>query len=288
MRDIMDALSAPTKAHHVEARIGMKKDSGFSLLLYKDSRTDVQILNDVCGMNWKNKYHRDEKGNLVCEISILNPETGEWISREDTGTESNTEASKGEYSDALKRAGFRWGICIDLYDAPFIWVNGKAPYSTKDWSIEFPHETLAGGIIVRDGKGNMVYKHLNAPQGDSQRTSAPAPAPATPKPAKSAYDALLDDNDILLAGTVKGTALADVDTKTLEAILTVGKRFDPDHIGRIKAELGMRKFNVPRPNVSSERKAEIKATVAKQKSSPTKKTDPVVAELIDAFEGVEV
>ena len=46
----------------------------------------------------------------------------EWIWKSDCGTESNTEAQKGEASDSFKRACFNWGIGRELYTAPFIWI----------------------------------------------------------------------------------------------------------------------------------------------------------------------
>jgi hypothetical protein len=42
--------------------------------------------------------------------------------KSDCGTESNTEAQKGEASDSFKRACFNWGIGRELYTAPFIWI----------------------------------------------------------------------------------------------------------------------------------------------------------------------
>ena len=42
--------------------------------------------------------------------------------KDDAGVESNTEAEKGNASDARKRAGFAWGIGRELYTAPFTWI----------------------------------------------------------------------------------------------------------------------------------------------------------------------
>lgn len=106
----------------VEARIGTTSAKGFSLLLYKTARTDVKRLDEVYPLLWKNKYYYDDKKLLCCEISVWNKDLKEWVSRSDVGVESFTEKEKGSYSDAFKRAGFKFGIGAELYNSPFIWV----------------------------------------------------------------------------------------------------------------------------------------------------------------------
>lgn len=111
------------RADEIDCRIAQIKENGLSLLLYKDARCDQNILDEVVGpFNWKREHTRD---NRNCIVSIKNPETGEWISKEDTGTESNTEREKGLASDSFKRACFNWGIGRELYTAPFVWISAK-------------------------------------------------------------------------------------------------------------------------------------------------------------------
>ena len=97
----------PLLASEIECRVGtMKPDgSGCSLLLYKDARVDMRILDEVFGeMNWK-RHHDVVNGNLFCTLSIWDNEKKEWVSKQDVGTESSTEKEKGQASDAFKRAG---------------------------------------------------------------------------------------------------------------------------------------------------------------------------------------
>lgn len=90
------------------------------LLLYKTARTDMAVLDETFGpTNWSNSY-REIKGHMYCTISVRDPETHEWVSKEDCGSESNVEAEKGEASDAFKRAGTRWGIGRELYTGPLV------------------------------------------------------------------------------------------------------------------------------------------------------------------------
>ena len=118
------------RADEIECRVSMVKATGVSLLLYKDARCDMNILDETVGMmNWKKEYSRD---NRNCTVSIWDTEKQQWISKEDTGTESNTEAEKGLASDSFKRACFNWGIGRELYTAPFIWIGAEnARISTK-------------------------------------------------------------------------------------------------------------------------------------------------------------
>ena len=109
------------KADEIECRIGQIKENGLSLLLYKDARCDMNVLDETVGpMNWKREHTRDNKN---CIVSIWCDSKNEWVSKEDTGTESNTEAEKGLASDSFKRACVNWGIGRELYTAPFIWVK---------------------------------------------------------------------------------------------------------------------------------------------------------------------
>lgn len=109
------------KADEIDVRIAQVKQNGISLLLYKDARVDMNILDETVGnMNWQKHYTRD---NANCIVEIWDKDKKEWIAKEDTGTESFTEKEKGLASDSFKRACFNWGIGRELYTAPFIWVT---------------------------------------------------------------------------------------------------------------------------------------------------------------------
>lgn len=109
------------KADEIECRVAQATEKGVSLLLYKDARCDQNILDETVGaFGWMRQHTRD---NANCIVSIWDEKKGQWILKEDTGTESNTEKEKGLASDSFKRACFNWGIGRELYTAPFIWIN---------------------------------------------------------------------------------------------------------------------------------------------------------------------
>lgn len=109
------------RADEIDCRISQITEKGLSLLLYKDARCDMNILDETVGpFNWMRIHNRD---NANCVVSIWDEIKGAWVSKEDTGTESNTEAAKGLASDSFKRACVNWGIGRELYSAPFIWIG---------------------------------------------------------------------------------------------------------------------------------------------------------------------
>lgn len=116
-------------ADEIECRVQSVKQNGLVLLLYKDARCDMNILDETVGAeNWQ-REHYECKGNLFCRVGVkrYDPTTtnAEWVWKSDCGVESNTEAQKGEASDSFKRACFNWGIGRELYTAPFIWIKAE-------------------------------------------------------------------------------------------------------------------------------------------------------------------
>ena len=104
----------------IDVRIQSVNKGGARLLLYKNARCDMNILDETFGnMNWKRRHTRD---NTNCIVSIWDEIKKQWIEKEDTGTDSETEAQKGRASDSFKRACFNVGIGRELYTSPDIFV----------------------------------------------------------------------------------------------------------------------------------------------------------------------
>lgn len=111
------------RADEIECRIATVKSNGVSILLYKDARCDMNILDETVGPeNWQRSHSRD---NANCIVSIWDEKKQQWVYKEDTGKESFTEKEKGLASDSFKRACFNWGIGRELYTAPFIWIPSE-------------------------------------------------------------------------------------------------------------------------------------------------------------------
>ena len=165
------------RADEIDCRIAMVKQSGLSLLLYKDARCDMNILDETVGaFNWQRSHTRD---NANCIVSIYDEDKKQWVSKEDTGTESNTEKEKGLASDSFKRACFNWGIGRELYTAPFIWIDASM-CGLKDGKC---YDKFAVADIKIEDKKIVYLKIINTSKKGAVvfETGKSVKATATPK-----------------------------------------------------------------------------------------------------------
>jgi len=136
------------KADEIDCRVSQIASNWLTLLLYKDARVDQNILDETVGpMNWQKRYTRD---NANCIVGIWDENKQQWIEKEDTGTESFSEAEKGLASDSFKRACFNWGIGRELYTTPSIIIFPRADMIKKGQQSEFFEKGT-------DNKGNPKY-----------------------------------------------------------------------------------------------------------------------------------
>lgn len=174
----------------IEVKVKQVTEKGAVALIYKTARTDMDLLDQTVGpLNWQVGY-RDIDGVMYCALSIRNPDTGEWISKEDCGIESRSDGEgtekKGEASDAFKRAGFRWGIGRELYSAPFTFLKVETKQNPRgngfvlaDKFLTFDVSHIAyddarhiSELTIVDNKGNTVFSWKSK-----------APVKSAPKPA---------------------------------------------------------------------------------------------------------
>ena len=165
-------------ADEINVKVKQVTDKGCLLLLYKDARVDMAILDETFGPeNWQCDY-KVINGVLYCGIGVLRTDNGQntWVWKWDCGIESKADddgnEKKGEASDAFKRAGFKWGIGRELYTAPFIWAKVPVKNIGKDtekWvlvnrfqkflvdSIEYNDKGEISYLLINDDKGNKIY-----------------------------------------------------------------------------------------------------------------------------------
>ena len=98
------------KANEIECRVGTFKPTGMTLLLYKDARADMKILDETFGFDGWERKHELIDGKLFCTVSVWSEKRNCWINKQDVGTESNAEKEKGQASDSFKRACVNLGI----------------------------------------------------------------------------------------------------------------------------------------------------------------------------------
>lgn len=167
-------LSRPLDISDIDFRVQSINNGGYATILaYKDARVDMARLDAAVGsLHWQRK-HEIINGNLYCHVGIFNVAIGQWVWKCDVGTESMTEAQKGQSSDSFKRACFNWGIGRELYDYPIIsvklneneWDNksGKPrqTYNLKirdwRWYSEFTDGRLSF-LAAKDENGKLRFK----------------------------------------------------------------------------------------------------------------------------------
>lgn len=183
----------PLTSEEIDCRVSTCKENGVSLLLYKDARVDQNILDETFGIFGWQRSHQLIDGNLYCTVSIRNPETGEWVHKQDVGKESNAEKEKGQASDSFKRACFNLGIGRELYTAPFIWIpkemvtikkDNKGKDTTYD-KFSVRSITIEGGKIVQLEIQNDTRKCVVYTYGTKKQNSAPAQNEQTSATAKT-------------------------------------------------------------------------------------------------------
>ena len=153
------------RADEIDVRIAMVQSWGISLLLYKDARCDQNILDETVGsMNWQRHHNRD---NANCIVSIWDEAKQQWIEKEDTGTESNTEREKGLASDSFKRACFNWGIGRELYTSPAMFVKPNKLKTFKNENGRFTcKDRFRVNDIIYSGKKIVKVDVLNESTGE--------------------------------------------------------------------------------------------------------------------------
>ena len=212
-------------ADEIEVRVGSVSRGKASLLLYKEARCDMAILDETVGpLNWQRHHSRD---NANCIVSIWDDEKKQWIEKEDTGTESNTEREKGLASDSFKRACVNLGIGRELYTSPRITINCetvpdgnrhklKNPwqfYGCRVASIEYDDKRQIKQLsITKDGQ--VIYSF---PGGKGAQSVAPPP---------------LNDAEL----REKITALAEVKNISMDSIVQMSAFDSFDAFNRAELE----------------------------------------------------
>ncbi len=138
---------------------------------YIDARDVMARLDSVCTFGWE-RLHMEIKGHLFSGVAIVMPD-GSKLVKWDCGTESNTEAEKGEASDSFKRAAVNWGVGRFLYDIDIL----KVASSELKTQSNYPD--------VVDDQGKKVWnitKHCNSIYDKRNEPKAPSMPPPAQEP----------------------------------------------------------------------------------------------------------
>lgn len=137
----------------VQATFGKPTLTGGLIVGYIDARLVVERLNLIVPHLWHDAYEPAGK-NLLCRLTVDN------ITRWDVGE----GVGKGLYSDALKRAGVKFGVGVSLYAIP------KTILNVKDGHLKAYKDTLmmtpAGEARARELYAGWLTAHGAKAFGD--------------------------------------------------------------------------------------------------------------------------
>lgn len=162
---MMMELQKPFPVGDIEWRVGAtnkEKTKGIGLP-YITNRAIQNRLDELFGpFGWKNEFKEWKNNSQLCGIAIKCGD--EWITKWDGADDSDTEATKGGLSDAMKRAGYQWGIGRYLYEIDAIWQPIKPQ----------------GRSYVLDGKPQLPAWAM--PEGTAPEKPQATPAANKPRP----------------------------------------------------------------------------------------------------------
>ena len=205
-KEDIDVRVAQTNTYNNNGQLVVK----VSLLLYKDARVDMKVLDELfTPMGWK-RTHKLIGDRLYCQVEVWDAEKKEWICKEDVGVESNTEAEKGQASDSFKRACVNWGIGRELYTAPRISIELNDKEYTRDqqgkirvWasfsvkSIDYDTKTRTiTSLEIQDRFGNVRFSMGGSVQQSQSEPSQAVKARRAAKansPAPAAYQPMSEE-----------------------------------------------------------------------------------------------
>lgn len=185
-----DLVFRKLHANEIEVRIGATTKKTYSLLLYKDARVDMALLDEVVGVgNWQ-REHKILGNDIYCRVGIWDNDKSQWVWKEDAGSSGSIEVEKSKASDSFKRACVNLGIGRELYTSPEIKIWKK---DENDDSYKYEHyfvkeigytnneiskliicEEKSGEVIFSYPKGAKVAQTSQKPQkNENENSNAP-------------------------------------------------------------------------------------------------------------------
>lgn len=284
-------LSRPLDISDIDFRVQSINNGGYATILaYKDARVDMARLDAAVGsLHWQRK-HEIINGNLYCHVGIFNIAIGQWVWKCDVGTESMTEAQKGQSSDSFKRACFNWGIGRELYDYPMIsiklndneWDNksGKPrqTYNLKirdwRWYSEFTDGRLSF-LAAKDENGKLRFKWGEMKPQEKEPEYKPASGEATEEP-------------VVEVATIEKPIeikVNEVDEEREQAIAQYKAVFGKSPHGRMSTDTML---NSVQEEIMRLNKEEEQETISETETVEEKEVEPIDASIKDMYETIEM
>lgn len=208
------------KANEIEVRVG----SGGTLLLYKDARVDMALLDEVVGVgNWQ-REHKILGNDIYCKVGIFNKELNCWVWVEDAGSSGNIEIEKTKASDSFKRACVNLGIGRELYTAPKI----KLPEQFKNCQffdvseIAYNDNKEITKLVITTNFGKDVVYSYPKSANYSKTSEKPQKRDVLAEATKGIADTFVEDDGVMIS------------QETKNKITSITGKYDTDKYNRFK------------------------------------------------------
>lgn len=196
----MELKFRPLKSNEIEVRIGSTTKKTYTLLLYKNARVDMALLDEVVGQGKWQREHKILGTDIYCRVGIWNEELKQFVWVEDAGSSGNIEVEKSKASDSFKRACVNIGIGRELYTAPEIklWKENENDdsYKYKKFyvkEIAYEKGEISKLVICDQENDSVVFSYpkgakvSNNAQNQGQNTTTPPKASHTPNSVNDDY-----------------------------------------------------------------------------------------------------
>lgn len=230
-------LAAPFNPEDIHWKPQAIRNNSALAVAFIDARDVMDRLDAVVGVgNWYDRYDILSDGNVLCSLTVTIG--GKEVTKIDVGSPSEQpdggDRMKASISDALKRAGVKFGIGRSLYRLPLQWCDYDAQKKRFTQQPQLPKWYFAGAEPPKQ----QPEQH---PRQDAEPSKPPA-APAKP--------AVIGPAD----GSPKVTA---VEVGKMEKLVTVAKA-DPT---RFLAAYGVGLLSEMRMNQYEDAVAKLKAKI---------------------------
>ena len=238
----------PLKAEDIEVRIGSTTKKTYTLLLYKNARVDMQMLDRYIGRGYWQREHKILGNDIYCRVGIWNEELKTWVWVEDAGSSGSIEIEKSKASDSFKRACVNLGIGRELYTAPEIklWKENENDDSFKYKrfyvkEIEYKNGDITKLVICDQENDSVVFIH---PKGAKVSQNAQKPQENTkPQPSPVAKNEDSDDENMPIREQEKEWLqqyMGNLSAENYDKVLNwLFKKFGTKTIGELTASQGV-------------------------------------------------
>jgi len=142
MKKQTEILTRLLEPDEIEWRIQQAKNGKTTVVPYISNRCVMNRFDEAFGIGgWSNTFDRWGNKGVKCGLSVLTE--GGWVTKYDGADETHIEATKGGFSDSMKRAAVQWGIGRCLYEYPRVMFKGEFKFLSYEQTAKLHKLTTA-------------------------------------------------------------------------------------------------------------------------------------------------